>query len=561
MFTDAQIQIGLLLGGSLFCLIMALCIYLSNKFDNRKRKWLLWMQFFAALLLFNDALAYLFRGHPGEICCYLVHVSNFFVFALSDVVLLFFHIYVCSYLFADEEWKKIRRAKAVCYICVIGIVLVILSQFTNLYYYFDSDNVYHRNTGYILSSLIPMVGMLIDLSLLLQFRKNIRKKIFISMLSYIVLPLVTAAIQSFVYGTSLINFSVGIAMIFMFVASISEQNWEMYQLLKKKTEVEERLSISETLNQCVKELSSDVEIDVAIEKLLGVINAYFKADRSYIFEMLKDGKTLQNTYEYVSKGISAQKENLQKVPVDAVSVWMECFEKDEVYYMPSIEQEKGSQSYDILQSQQIDRLLAVPLKKKKKIIGFLGVDNPINHYDDATLLSSIQYFITNSLERKEKQQQLENLSYRDMLTGLYNRNKYIDKIEFFEGTSLHNIGVAYIDLNGLKKTNDKYGHEAGDQLICRAADAILSVFSKNAFRVGGDEFVVAEAEIEETQFLKKMAQLRKEMENRQVSVSIGSLWKETEDDIIGMMKQADNRMYEEKKRYHAMQDAALGESV
>ena len=335
----------------------------------------------------------------------------------------------------------------------------------------------------------------------------------------------------------------------------------MYQLLKKKTEVEERLSISETLNQCVKELSSDVEIDVAIEKLLGVINAYFKADRSYIFEMLKDGKTLQNTYEYVSKGISAQKENLQKVPVDAVSVWMECFEKDEVYYMPSIEQEKGSQSYDILQSQQIDRLLAVPLKKKKKIIGFLGVDNPTNHYDDATLLSSIQYFITNSMERKEKQQQLENLSYRDMLTGLYNRNKYIDKIEFFEGTSLHNIGVAYIDLNGLKKTNDKYGHEAGDQLICRAADAILSVFSKNAFRVGGDEFVVAEAEIEEAQFLKKMAQLRKEMENRQVSVSIGSLWKETEDDIIGMMKQADNRMYEEKKRYHAMQDAALGESV
>ena len=540
---------------------MALCIYLSNNFDNRRRKWLLLMQFFAALLLFNDALAYLFRGHPGNIGCYLVHVSNFFVFALSDVVLFFFHVYVCSYLFADEKWRTIRRAKAVCYICAVGIALVILSQFTNFYYYFDADNVYHRNTGYIVSFLIPMIGMLIDLSLLLQFRKNIRGKMFISMLSYIVLPLTAAAIQTFVYGASLINFSIGIAMIVMFVASASEQNWEMYQLLRKKTEVEERLSISETLNQCVKELSSDVEIDVAVDNLLRVINAYFKADRSYIFEIAKDGKTMRNVYEYVEKGISAQKENLQEVSVDVISVWMECFERDEVYYMPSIEQEEGFQSYDILQKQQIDRLLAVPLKKKNKIIGFLGVDNPTNHYDDATLLSSIQYFITNSMERKEKQQQLENLSYRDMLTGLYNRNKYIDQIEFYEGTSLHNIGVAYIDLNGLKKTNDKYGHEAGDQLICRAADAILSVFPKNAFRVGGDEFVVAEAEIEETQFLKKMDQLCREMESRQVSVSTGSLWKETENDIIGMMKQADNLMYEEKKRYHAMQDAASDKSV
>ena len=73
--------------------------------------------------------------------------------------------------------------------------------------------------------------------------------------------------------------------------------------------------------------------------------------------------------------------------------------------MSNIEQENGSVSYDMLQEQQVDRLLAVPLKKKNKIIGFLGVDNPRNHYDDPTLLSSIQYFIINSIERKEKQHQ------------------------------------------------------------------------------------------------------------------------------------------------------------
>ena len=553
MFRSQQGQAELLFCVCLFCIVMALCMYLNNNFDSKKRKWLLLMQLFTALLLFNDALAYIFRGYPGEVGYFMVHISNFMVFALSDVVMFFFHVYVCSYLFVNEEWRNIHRAKMVSYICATGVVLVILSQFTNFYYYFDADNFYHRNMGYMISLLIPVAAMLIDLSLLLQFRKNIRTKIFISMLSYIVLPLVAAAIQIFWYGVSLINLSIGIAMIFMYIASMSEQNQEMYQLLKKKTEIEERLSISVTLNQCVKALSSDVDIDVAVDNLLGVINGYFNGDRSYIFEIIEDGKVLQNTYEYVREGVSAQIENLQAVPIDVISLWMECFEKDEVYFMSNIEQENGSESYDMLQEQQVDRLLAVPLKKKNKIVGFMGVDNPRKHYDDPTLLSSIQYFIINSMERKERQQQLEDLSYRDMLTGLYNRNKYIRVVESYDGKRLHNIGVAYIDLNGLKKMNDVYGHEAGDDLICRAASAIAAVFPGSAFRVGGDEFVVAQAEISEAAFLKQIDRLHKEMENRQVSVSIGVLWKEEQNNVIGMLKQADNIMYDAKRKYHLMQ--------
>lgn len=546
-------QAVLLLCVCLFCMVLALCMYLSNSFDSKKRKYLLWMLVFTALLLFNDALAYIFRGYSGMSGYLIVRISNFMVFALSDVVMLFFHAYVCSYLFADEEWRTIWRAKSAGCICGAGIVLVIISQFTNFYYYFDADNIYHRNTGYIISVLIPAAAMLIDLSLLLQFRKRIRKKILAAMLSYIMLPLVAIVCQIFWYGVSIINISIGLAMIFMYVASMNEQNGEMYQLLKKKTEIEERLSISMTLAHSVKALSSDVDIDVAINNLLGVINEYFDADRSYIFEIIENGKILQNTYEYVKEGVSVQIDNLQSIPIEVIAEWMECFMKDEVYFMSNLEQEKGCESYDILQEQDIDRLLAVPLKKDNEIIGFLGVDNPRNHFDDPTLLSSIQYFITNSLERREKQQQLEDLIYRDMLTGLYNRNKYIKLVDAYDGKMLHNIGVAYIDLNGMKKTNDMYGHEAGDDLLRRAASAIAAVFPGNAFRVGGDEFVIARAEIAETVFFQKIEQLQKEMDNRQVSVSIGALWQGEQNDIVDMLKQADNMMYEAKRKHHSMQ--------
>ena len=50
-------QAELLLCSCLFCLVMAICVYLSNNFDSKKRKWLLFIQFFTAMHLFNDPLA------------------------------------------------------------------------------------------------------------------------------------------------------------------------------------------------------------------------------------------------------------------------------------------------------------------------------------------------------------------------------------------------------------------------------------------------------------------------------------------------------------------------
>ncbi len=84
-----------------------------------------------------------------------------------------------------------------------------------------------------------------------------------------------------------------------------------------------------------------------------------------IYLKMENGKTLQNTYEYASDGVVPQIDNLQAVPIDVISVWMESFEKDEVYFMSNIEQENGFESYGMLQEQEVDRLLAVPLKREK----------------------------------------------------------------------------------------------------------------------------------------------------------------------------------------------------
>lgn len=550
MFNRQTIQIVLLVWGCIFCLIAAMGMFLSDNYDKEKRRTLFCMQLFTAILLGSDALAYGFRGYPGRTGWWMVTVSNFLVFALSNVILMFFHTYVCCYLFSGEQKNKIIRVKIGYGISASGLLMVIVSQFTHLYYYIDADNLYHRNPAYIISMLIPVAEMLLDLSLLVQYHKNVRKKIFLSMLSYIILPVLAALIQWFLYGLSLINVSICVSMIIMYMAATSEMNREIYLAMKQKEEAEEHLEIETTLNNCIRELSSEDNIYDSINNLLHTIDDYFQADRSYIFELKEDGKTLSNTHEYVREGVIPQKDNLQDVPLEVISTWLEYFQKDKVYFISDLEQEKGSVTYDMLREQQVERLLAVPLAGKEKILGFLGVDNPRKHYNDATLLSSIQYFITNSLVIKKQQEQLLNLSYSDHLTQIYNRNKYMEVLAELREETLKKTGVAYIDLNGLKNVNDRQGHNAGDQLIHSAAMVISKVFGEQVYRIGGDEFVLISPQMEKQEFDKKIADILQDMEQNRISISLGKVWREDQINIDDMLKEADHLMYIEKEDYH-----------
>lgn len=98
-------------------------------------------------------------------------------------------------------------------------------------------------------------------------------------------------------------------------------------------------------------------------------------------------------------------------------------------------------------------------------------------------------------DRKRAEDEVRQMSLVDELTGLYNRRGF----NFLAGRelkSVHRTGrrglVLFIDLDGLKQANDSRGHEAGDRLLIRAANAVRSVTRETdvAARLGGDEFAV-----------------------------------------------------------------------
>ena len=95
---------------------------------------------------------------------------------------------------------------------------------------------------------------------------------------------------------------------------------------------------------------------------------------------------------------------------------------------------------------------------------------------------------------------------KDILTGLYSRNAYDE----WERDNQHpdKTAIVMLDLNNLKKCNDRYGHEAGDTYLKKASEMITNAFSQEntVYRIGGDEFSVI---IEKRLSLQQVDQLNK----------------------------------------------------
>jgi len=160
-------------------------------------------------------------------------------------------------------------------------------------------------------------------------------------------------------------------------------------------------------------------------------------------------------------------------------------------------------------------------------------------------------------------EQLQGIAKTDSLTGLENRLAFDSMLLDIENekNSDKDWVMLMIDLNGLKNTNDKYGHEAGDRLIMGTAKVISDVYGKNGrcFRIGGDEFVVIiEAKPEEIEAyrneLKDCISLYNEKEQYKLSMAVGEARLNSQNGRRGSISdwkmKADMDMYREKDVFH-----------
>lgn len=149
---------------------------------------------------------------------------------------------------------------------------------------------------------------------------------------------------------------------------------------------------------------------------------------------------------------------------------------------------------------------------------------------------------------------LQQMIYEDFLTGVYNRNKFMKVESTILYKDKNKMGIACVDLNGLKKRNDKFGHSAGDAMICSAADQLRQVFDGKVYRIGGDEFVVIDDTKEEAEFHAAVCAVQKGMEENGISCSIGISWRSENCSIREQVEEADRLMYQQKRKFYSSRE-------
>ncbi len=340
-----------------------------------------------------------------------------------------------------------------------------------------------------------------------------------------------------------------------------EVAFDITEKQEQYNKLEAELTMEKTLIACAQTLTQAYGINNAINNLLEIICEYYSAERAYIFELDWQSDSINNTYEHCVDGISAEITNLQNIPVANVTDWFEAFMEKGEFFISTLDEHynKDDQTYKILQRQGINSLLAAPLLMDGEILGFIGVDNPKCSHEDLDLLRSIALFVLDDLNKRKIYKDLETLSYVDGLTGVYNRNKYLETLKQYEALPPNSLGVVYADINGLKQANDTYGHLYGDIIITNCAKTMSKFFGEQVYRVGGDEFVAFCINCSQDTFETVIENLHKYIaEDDSRCMSIGSVWKTGKLNIQEAIAYSDDLMYAEKQNYYKR---ALGERL
>ncbi len=205
------------------------------------------------------------------------------------------------------------------------------------------------------------------------------------------------------------------------------------------------------------------------------------------------------------------------------------------------------QSGNIIRDEQIS--FVKKLDESNKNVNLLYNVYPIkndNEDIDGTVVSFLD--ITDKIE---KQNEIDYMTYHDSLTGVFNRTFFTNKIKNIDIKENVPISVIMGDVNGLKLSNDAFGHLLGDKLLVTAVNVMKRACREKDIivRWGGDEFIILLPNTREDQVQKISERIKYECENEKLdsinlSISLGYSTKNNiDEDIMKTISNSEEMMY------------------
>lgn len=188
---------------------------------------------------------------------------------------------------------------------------------------------------------------------------------------------------------------------------------------------------------------------------------------------------------------------------------------------------------------------------KKRFVGVLGVVNMDKVWKNADYIENVAGTFSLAVNNISSYQSLREMGIIDSLTGLLNRNYFERTIENLDKNEYRNVACVYIDANGLHNINNRFGHEAGDNMLKAIAQALQSKFgSDKTYRIGGDEFVAFTFGDSEKQIEENIESIKNDIEKQGYSISYGVSFSEVSTNAERFIKQAERNMLDNKYSYY-----------
>ncbi len=212
--------------------------------------------------------------------------------------------------------------------------------------------------------------------------------------------------------------------------------------------------------------------------------------------------------------------------------------------------------YESLTAAGCYNIVLFPLKSRNQLLGYIWALN-FDKEKAPVIKESLEittFIVGSELGNYLLLDRLRLMGSKDMLTGVMNRNEMNNLVDDLAHGSMDDksVGVIFADLNGLKTVNDVDGHNAGDQLLKNAANALRGVFKEDQiFRAGGDEFSIIIMDITEKELEEKIEKIRKACERYDnLNFAIGGCVEKNGSNVRMALRRADERMYEDKRKFY-----------
>jgi diguanylate cyclase (GGDEF)-like protein len=229
------------------------------------------------------------------------------------------------------------------------------------------------------------------------------------------------------------------------------------------------------------------------------------------------------------------------------------------------DEETRFEKSEIQRSQGVKSAAVTLIKGKGRPYGVIGAGSRSKHEftpAEVDFMQAIANVLANAIERRRAEEQTRHEALHDPLTGLPNRNLFLDRLQHALSAAARRsspIAVLFLDLDQFKLVNDSLGHAAGDELLASVAPRIESALrpGDTVARFGGDEFAVLTEDVGNergaTRIAERIAEVlarpfvvrgREHFVSASIGIAIGSGTEAPE----GLIRDADSALYRAKER-------------